>query len=73
MVTPRSYVATAPLDVLARALMDQGYSLAPRDDTHHEYARLASSAGEITIYRCGCVWCEGDRAARLLCTMAGGK
>lgn len=73
MTAPRSYVATAPLDQLARALMDKGYQLAPRDDIHHEFARLEKTDNQIVVYRCGCIWCDSERAAALLFAMAGGK
>lgn len=73
MTTPRSYAATAPLDQLTRALMDKGYSLDPREDVNHEYARLASPDSQIILFRCGCVLAADERAAALLFAMARGQ
>lgn len=76
----RTFTATAPLDVLTRALMDEGFRLCPRDDLHHEFARLGKPnrtdpAQMVIIYRCGCVRADGDaweKAAGILASLAEG-
>jgi hypothetical protein len=76
----RTYTAAAPLDVLARAIMDEGYHLLGRDDVDHEFARLGKPSKldptvVIVIYRCGCIRAEGERwprAAEMLAQLATG-
>jgi hypothetical protein len=69
---PRSFRAVVPLDQLARGLMDQGFSLGPRDDIHHEFTRLNKGESEIVIYACGCVQAQDDQAAKTLFKVCGG-
>lgn len=68
MTPPRTYTASAPLDVLARALMDEGFRLCPRDDVAHEYARLGKPGRDrptqvITILRTGAIEVSGSGQA----------
>jgi hypothetical protein len=69
---PRSFRAVVPLDQLARGLMDQGFSLGPRDDRFHEYTRLNKGESQIVIFACGCVQAEDDSAAKTLLGVCGG-
>lgn len=76
----RTFTAAAPLDQIARAIMDAGFTLCPRDDTHHEYARLGKPnkhdpSQVVIVYRCGCIRADGPSwqpAARILATLAKG-
>lgn len=80
MTTPQSFTAAAPLDQIARALMDRGYRLGIRDDVNHEFARLVKPhkhdpSQEIILYRCGCIHATGaaaDKASAILVEMAKG-